>query len=378
MIYLDYNATTPLAPEARDAMLPYLGRLFGNPSSIHAAGRMARAAIDDARDRMAKILEARPHEIIFTGGGTESDNLGVIGLARQRKADGNHLVTCVTEHHAIIHAFEYLEAGENFRITWLPVDHCGAISLEDLKAALTPETTLVSVMSANNETGTLQPVSGIAAICRERGILYHCDMVQSFGKLPLDVATAGPDAISISAHKFNGPKGTGLLWLRAGVPIRNILHGGFHENERRPGTENIAGIVGMTVAAELSMAGIESARQRQEALRCQLWDGIRSAFPEAWINGHPTLRLANTLNVTFPGIDGESLLINLDLEGIGASSGAACMVGSIQPSHVLLAMGVEPEHAKSSIRFSIGKQTTEEEIVETIEKLPRIFERLKK
>jgi len=247
-----------------------------------------------------------------------------------------------------------------------------------LKAALTPETTLVSVMSANNETGTLQPVSGIAAICRERGILYHCDMVQSFGKLPLDVATAGPDAISISAHKFNGPKGTGLLWLRAGVPIRNILHGGFHENERRPGTENIAGIVGMTVAAELSMAGIESARQRQEALRCQLWDGIRSAFPEAWINGHPTLRLANTLNVTFPGIDGESLLINLDLEGIGASSGAACMVGSIQPSHVLLAMGVEPEHAKSSIRFSIGKQTTEEEIVETIEKLPRIFERLKK
>lgn len=376
MIYLDYNATTPLAPEARDAMLPYLGEHFGNPSSIHAAGRAARAAVDDARDRMAGILRARPHEIIFTGSGTESDNLGIIGLARAHAESGRHLITCATEHHAVVHAFEFLESHEKFRVTWLPVDRFGMIDPGELKSALTPDTTLVSVMSANNETGVLQPVADIAAICHAHGALFHSDMIQSFGKQAVDVTLAGPDAISLAAHKFYGPKGAGLLWLRSGISIRNILHGGYHENERRPGTENVAAIVGMARAAEMAVSGMEGEQQRQSALRDRLWAGIRAAFPAAVMNGHPSLRLANTLNVSFPGLDGESLLINLDIEGIGASSGSACMVGSIQPSHVLLAMGVEAGLAKSTVRFSLGKETTLEEIGRVIAMLPRIIARL--
>ena len=376
MIYLDYNATTPLAPEAREAMLPWLGEHFGNPSSIHAAGRAARAAVDDARDRLAAILHARPHEIILTGGGTESDNLGIIGLARAHAETGRHLVTCATEHHAVLHAFEFLESHEKFRVTYLPVDRFGVIDPGDLKAALMPDTTLVSIMSANNETGTLQPVSEIAAICRAHGTLLHSDMIQSFGKQPVEAAPGGPDAISLAAHKFYGPKGAGLLWLRAGISIGKILHGGFHENERRPGTENVPAIAGMACAAELAVFGMEDEQRRQAALRDRLWNGIRAAFPSAVVNGHPTLRLANTLNVTFPGLDGESLLINLDIEGIGASSGSACMVGSIQPSHVLLAMGVSTELAKSTVRFSLGKQTTEEEIETLLTTLPKIIARL--
>jgi len=376
MIYLDYNATTPLAPEALEAMQPYLGEHYGNPSSIHAAGRVTRAAIDDARDRLAKLLDAKPHEVIFTGGGTESDNLGIIGLARAHAESGRHLVTCSTEHHAVLHAFEFLESHEKFRVTYLPVDSAGRLDLDELKAALTPETTLVSVMSANNETGVLQPVAEIAAICREHGVLFHSDMIQSFGKLPVSASREGPDAISLAAHKFYGPKGAGLLWLRAGISIQKILHGGFHENERRPGTENVAAIAGMARAAELAVEDLEIEQGRQAALRDRLWNGIQTAFPAAVLNGHPALRLANTLNVTFPGLDGESLLINLDIEGIGASSGSACMVGSIQPSHVLLAMGVDPELAKSTVRFSLGKQTTASEIESTVEILPRIFARL--
>jgi cysteine desulfurase len=376
MIYLDYNATTPLAPEARGAMLPWLGEHFGNPSSIHAAGRASRAAVDDARDRLAAILHARPHEIIFTGGGTESDNLAIIGLARAHAETGRHLVTCATEHHAVLHAFEFLESHEKFRVTYLPVNRFGVIDPGDLKAALTPDTTLVSIMSANNETGTLQPVSEIAAICHGHGALFHSDMIQSFGKKPVEAVSGGPDAISLAAHKFYGPKGAGLLWLRAGISIGKILHGGFHENERRPGTENVPAIAGMACAAELAVCGMEGEQRRQAALRDRLWDGIRAAFPAAVMNGHPALRLANTLNVTFPGLDGESLLISLDIEGIGASSGSACMVGSIQPSHVLLAMGVSPELAKSTVRFSLGKQTTHEEIETVITTLPKIIARL--
>jgi len=376
MIYLDYNATTPLAPEAREVMLPYLGEHFGNPSSIHAVGRATRAAIDDARDRLATLLHARPHEIIFTGGGTESDNLGIIGLARAHAETGRHLITCATEHHAVLHAFEFLESHEKFRVTYLPVDRFGVIDPGDLKAALTSDTTLVSVMSANNETGTLQPAPEIAAICHRHGALFHSDMIQSFGKQAVEATPDGPDAISLAAHKFYGPKGAGLLWLRAGISIGKILHGGFHENERRPGTENIPAIAGMARAAELAVSGMESEQARQAVLRDRLWNGICAVFPAAVMNGHPTLRLSNTLNVSFPGLDGESLLINLDLEGVCVSSGSACMVGSVQPSHVLLAMGVKPELAKSTVRFSLGKQTTAEEIEQVIGILPHIFARL--
>jgi cysteine desulfurase len=374
VIYLDYNATTPLAPEVFAAMRPYLEWHFGNASSIHAAGRDARAAIDDARDRVARILGAKPHEIIFTSGGTEADNLAIIGLARSCATRGKHLVTSATEHHAVLHACEYLQKREGFRVTWLPVDTGGRIGPDELRVALTDETTLVSIMSANNETGTLQPVAEISAICRERGVLFHSDAIQSFGKEPLGAQEF--DALSLAAHKFHGPKGAGLLYLAAGNPIERQQHGGSHENERRAGTENVAAIVGLAAAAELALRDLDAERARQSRLRDRLWEGIHTAFPTAILNGDPGARLANTLNVSFPGLDGESLLINLDLAGICASSGSACMVGSIAPSHVLLAMGVPLDVALTTVRFSLGKETTEEEIDATLQRLPEIFARL--
>jgi len=365
-------------PEVLRAMRPYLERFFGNPSSIHSIGRHARAAIDDARDSLAAVLKAKPHEIIFTGGGTESDNLAILGLARERANQGRHLISSPSEHHAVLHAIEHLAQHEDWKVTWLPVDQFGRVSPEDLQAAITDETSLVSIMSANNETGTLQPISELAKVCSKRGVLFHSDMVQSFGKQPLDVTAAGPDAISLAAHKFNGPKGVGLLWLRSGLSIQQIQHGGSHENERRPGTENVAGIVGLARAAQLATQGIEAEQERQGGLRDRLWAGVQESFPEAILNGHPEERLANTLNVSFPGIEGETLLINLDLEDVCASSGSACMVGSIVPSHVLIAMGLTPELANSTVRFSLGKSTEESDIEGAIEALQRIAKRLRK
>ena len=374
MIYLDYNATTPLAPEAMEAMLPYLRTHFGNPSSIHAPGRMTRAAIDDARDRMAGLLGAKPHEVIFTGGGTEADNLAILGLARAHSARGRHLVTVATEHHAVLQAFEALEKHEGFRVTFLPVDQEGLIDLDQLRETLTPETTLVSIMTANNETGALQDMRAISAVCRRHGALLHTDAIQSFGKEPLDLPLF--DAVSLAAHKFHGPKGAGLLWLRSGVAMQRLHHGGSHENQRRPGTENVAAIAGMPVAAELTVGSMAAERERLGGLREALWRGVRAAFPGARENGPAGARLANTLNVSFPGLEGEGLLINLDLEGICASSGSACMVGSIVPSHVLTAMGRAPEIAQATVRFSLGKWTTGEEIAATVAALPRIVARL--
>ena len=374
MIYLDYNATTPLAPEAWASMRPYFERHFGNPSSIHAAGRETRAAIDEARDRLARLLGAKPHEIIFTGGGTESDNLAVLGLARARAGKGRHVITCATEHHAVLHACEHLQKKEGFRVTWLPVDAHGRVDVEQLADAITPETTLVSIMTANNETGTMQPVSEISALCRARGVLFHSDAIQAFGKEPLDLRQF--DALSLAAHKFHGPKGVGLLYLRAGLDLERLQHGGSHENERRPGTENVAAIVGMARAAEVALPTMDAERGRQAALRDELWRGIQAAFPAAVRNWHPDHTLANTLNISFPGLEGEGLLMNLDLAGICASSGSACLVGSIQPSHVLLAMGVEPALAAATVRFSLGKQTFPADIETTIQRLPEIFARL--
>lgn len=374
MIYLDYNATTPLAPEAMRAMLPFLEREFGNPSSIHQAGRATRAVIDDARDKLAELLRVKPHELIFTGGGTESDNLAVIGLARARASLGRHLITSATEHHAVLHAFEYLGEHEDFSVTVLPVDTHGRIDAAQLGEAIRPDTTLVSVMSANNETGTLQPVRELAALCRSRGVLFHTDAAQSFGKEPVDASQF--DALSLAAHKFYGPKGVGALYLRSGISIERLQHGGSHENQRRPGTENVAAIVGMVAAAELARRDIDAEQPRLARLRDRLWEGIRTLSPGAILNGNPRARLANTLNISFPGLDGETLLINLDLAGICASSGAACMVGSIAPSHVLLAMGAMPEIARASVRFSLGKQTTPDEIELVIASMEEIFARL--
>lgn len=374
LIYLDYNATTPLAPEALAAMRPYLEQHFGNASSIHAVGRFARAAIDDARDRLARLLGAKSHEIIFTGGGTEANNLAVLGLARHRAARGKHLITCTTEHHAVFQPFEHLQKREGFRVTWLPVDRFGQVEPDAVAAALAPDTTLVSIMSANNETGTRQPTREIGALCRKRGVLFHTDAIQSFGKERVTVDDC--DALSLAAHKFHGPNGAGLLYLRAGVPLERLHHGGSHENERRPGTENVAAIAGMAAAAELAVRDLESETLRQTRLRDRLWSGLLEAFPGAVCNGHPVERLPNTLNVSFPGLDGESLLIALDLAGIGASSGSACMVGSVQPSHVLLAMHVAPELARATVRFSLGKPTTVSEIETACARMPAVFAQL--
>ena len=375
MIYLDYNATTPLCDPAREAMLPYLGRYFGNPSSVHAAGREARAAIDNARDKLGALLRAKPGEIIFTGGATESCNLGVLGLARSSSSRGGHIISNKAEHHAVLHPLEHLEQHEGFEVTWLNVSESGMVDLHQLADSIRPDTRLVSIMTANNETGVIQPMREISQICRDRGVLLHSDMVQAFGKTDVDVSLV--DVASFAAHKFYGPKGTGFLCLRAGLPIQPIMFGGAHENQRRPGTENVAGIAGMAAAAEWILRDRETEQERRAQLRDQLWRSIVDVFPDAQQNGDPTHRLANTLNASFIGVDSETMLMALDLEGICASSGSACMVGSVRASHVLLAMGLPMERARSAIRFSLGKWTTAEEIAATGDALDRIAKRTK-
>ena len=375
MIYLDYNATTPLCDAAREAMLPYLGRYFGNPSSIHAAGREARAAIDNARDKLGVLLRAKPGEIIFTGGATESCNLAVLGLARSSSSRGGHIISNKAEHHAVLHPLEHLEQHEGFEVTWLNVSESGMVDLDQLADSIRPDTRLVSIMTANNETGVIQPMREISQICRDRGVLLHSDMVQAFGKTDVDVSLV--DVASFAAHKFYGPKGTGFLCLRAGLPIQPIMFGGAHENQRRPGTENVAGIAGMAAAAEWILRDRETEQERRAQLRDQLWKGIADVFPDAQQNGDPTHRLANTLNASFIGVDSETMLMALDLEGICASSGSACMVGSVRASHVLLAMGLQMERARSAIRLSLGKWTTAEEIAATGDALDRIAKRTK-
>lgn len=375
MGYLDYNATTPLAPGALEAMLPFLRDEFGNPSSIHAPGRRTRAAIDDARDRVAALLGARPHEIVFTGGGTESNNLAIVGLALAHAGRGRHVVTAATEHHCVLHAMEFLRGMHGFDVTVLPVDRFGRVDPDELAASLRPDTTLVSIMSANNETGTCQPLAAIAGICAGRGVILHSDMVQSFGKADVRPLPPGLTALSIAAHKFHGPKGAGVLFLRAGVPLAPLHHGGAHENQRRPGTENVAAIVGLAAAAEFAGNPPPGENARQAALRERLWAGIQSLCPSAIQNGDPENRLANTLNVSFPGADGETLLIGLDMAGVSVSSGSACMVGSVLPSHVLLAMGVPREIAQATVRFSIGKLTIPEEIDAALAALAEVLER---
>ena len=374
MIYLDYNATTPLCDAAREAMLPYLERRFGNPSSVHAAGRVARAAIDNARDKLAALLHAKPNEIIFTSGGTESCNLAVFGLARRQSAPGSHIISAKTEHHAVLNAVEHLEKNEDFEVTWLGVSRDGVIDLNQLASAIRPETRLVSIMTANNETGVLQPMREISQICRDRGVLLHTDMVQAFGKVNVDLSLV--DAASFAAHKFYGPKGAGFLFLRSGLSIQPIMFGGAHENERRPGTENVAAIAGMAPAAEGTLRDRDSEQERETRLRDELWTRIFANVPNAKQNGANAARLANTLNVSLLGLDSEMLLIALDLEGVCASSGSACMVGSVVASHVLLAMGLPIEHARSAVRFSLGKWTTAEEIMAAGDAVRKIVDRL--
>ncbi len=377
-VYLDFNATTQVNPEVVEAMQPYFTGFFGNPSSIHSLGREARNAIDESRDAVARILHAKPAEIIFTSGGTESDNLAVIGLARQNKDRGRHLITSAIEHHAVLHAFEYLEKNEGFRVTYLLPDAFGQIAPGDFEKAICADTIFASVMSANNETGVLQPVKELAQIARARGILFHTDAIQSFGKMRVEPHEWGVDALSLCSHKFYGPKGVGALFLKHGLAIDPIAYGGFHEGDRRPGTENVAGIVGFATAAQLAaQIDFDTEDARLRGLTESLWQSL-SHLPGVRRNGDPVNRLGNTLNVSFDGLDGEELLINLDLEGLCISSGSACMVGSVQASHVLLAMGVPEQIARATVRYSLGKTTTPEQIAHAAQATISVVERLQK
>ncbi len=387
MIYLDYNATTPLCEAAWRAMQPYFERHFGNPSSVHRAGRETRAAIDDARDRLAALLGAKPHEIIFTSGGTEANNLALLGLARRNAPNGKHLISNRAEHHAVLHTLEYLEKREGFEVTWLDVSSEGLIDPDALEHAIQPDTTLISIMTANNETGVIQPMEEISVRCRKHGVLLHSDMVQSFGKLDLPKqvppegrasARPGPpacDVASFGAHKFYGPKGVGFVYLRSGLVIDRIQFGGSHEGARRPGTENVPAIVGMAAAAEEVLQSLPNEQEREAKLRDELCRGIERICPAAQQNAETAPRLGNTLNVSFPGFSSETLLMALDLEGVCVSSGSACMVGSVIASHVLLAMGLPPERAASAIRFSLGKETTAIEIDGAMEAIASILAR---
>lgn len=375
MIYLDANATTALDPLVFKAMIPSLREHYGNPSSSHYAGRQTRALIDSARDDLAGALGCKSHEIIFTSGGTESDNLAILGLARAHTAKGRHLVTCLTEHHAVLHAFDHLEKNEAFSVTRLPVSPDGVLDPALLKQSLTSETTLVSIMSANNETGVLHPVQTISAICREAGVLFHSDAVQSFGKEPLETGLF--DAITLASHKFYGPKGAGLLYLKSGTVIEAVQLGGAQEGQRRPGTENPASIVGMAAAAKLALARMAEDSPKISRLRDRLESGLMERCPGISLNGSQAPRLSNTLSVTFPSSDAESLLMALDLEGVCASSGSACMVGSMQPSHVLEAMGLSSARAASSLRFSLERSITPEAVEAAIGKVGRVWDRLR-
>lgn len=361
-IYFDYNATTPLDPAVREEMLPYLGEIFGNPSSVHHVGRKARALLDDARDRVAVIWRSKPSEVVFTSGGTESNNLAIFGAARLLRDKGRHLITSTIEHHAVLHCFQYLEKKEGFAVTYLPVNAGGIVSPDDLKKALRPDTTLVSIMSANNETGSIQPVAELGAICRDAGILFHTDAVQSFGKQPFaDIHQFNADLVSVCAHKFHGPKGAGALFIKSPLHPDPILLGGGHENERRAGTENIAGITGLAAATERFVKTPVFQCEKLSPLTDDLIASSKN-WDDVVFRGSEKIRLCNTVAFTVAGCDSITLLAGLDMEGVCASSGSACSAGSLEPSHVMSAMGVSKGEANALVRFSLGRDSTLEEV----------------
>ncbi len=376
-IYLDYNATSAVAPEVLAAMSPYFRESFGNASSLHSFGRRARTALERARDQIASALGAEDRgEIIFTSGGTEADNLALRGVARAHRSRGTHIVTSAVEHPAILHTCAAL-AEEGYEVTTLPVARDGTLRPDVVARALRPETVLLSLMYANNETGVLFPIEEIGAITRERGLFFHVDAVQAFGRLPLSVKSLPVDLLSLSAHKIAGPQGMGALYIRRGTRMDSLQTGGHHEGGRRAGTVNVAGAVGLGAAAELAVRHRAEEAARVQALRDRLEEGILSAVPDVQVNGHRALRLPNTLNVSFRGADRESLLIALDLEGIAISPGSACTSGVVEPSHVLQAMGLTEEWARGAVRFSLGRETTGEEIDRVLEVLPGIVARVR-
>lgn len=376
-IYLDNAATTACAPEVVAAMLPYFTQTFGNASSIHAFGREAKRAIEAARRQVASALNAAvPQEIIFTAGGSESDNWAIKGAAFARQGRGRHLITTAIEHHAVLHTCEWLEK-QGFEVTYLPVDADGRVSAADVAKAIRPDTILVSVMAANNEIGTLQPIAEIGAICRERGVLFHTDAVQAVGAIPLDVQAMNIDLLSLSAHKFHGPKGVGALYVRRGVKLDNLVHGGAQERGFRAGTENLPGIIGLGKAIELAAQNLESNAERMIRLRDRLIAGILERIPDVRLNGHPTDRLPNNCNLSFKYIEGEALLLRLDLAGVAGSSGSACTSGTLDPSHVLLAIGLPHAIAHGSLRLTLGTDTTDADVDAVLERLPPIVSDLR-
>lgn len=376
-IYLDHNATTPVHAEVMAAMVPFCHERFGNPSSVHSFGRQPREGKEEARAKVAELLACAPQEVVFTSGGTEGDNHAIKGAAFALRAKGDHIITARTEHHAVLHACGWLEERLGYRITRLPVDGRGLVEPGAVRAAITPRTVLVTLMAANNETGALHPIREIARVTREQGALFHTDAVQAVGKIPIDVTSWGVDLLSLSGHKIYGPKGMGALYVREGVRIDSLIHGGGHEGGRRAGTENIAGIVGLGKAAELSRVHLAPEARALTELRDRLWDLIRERIPDVQLNGHPEQRLPNTLNVSFPRLEAESALMLLDQQGIAVSTGSACSSEDAEPSHVLTAMGIPPLAARGAIRFSFGRANTHADIDCLMEHLPGIIARLR-
>lgn len=376
LVYMDHAATTPVKPEVMEEMLPYFSERFGNPSSIYAPGREAKEAVEHARTRVAAAIGASPDEIFFTAGGSESDNWAIKGTAFANRKKGDHIVTSAIEHHAVLHTCQYLEK-QGFSVTYLPVDGDGLVSPEDVAGAITDRTVLVTVMAANNEVGTIEPVREIGRIARERGVPFHTDAVQAIGAVQIDVKRDNIDMLSLSGHKFYGPKGIGALYVRKGVRLDSLVHGGGQERRRRAGTENIPGIVGIGKAIEMATADIPGHSAKIAAMRDRLCAGILNAVPETRLNGHPTARLPNNLNVSFRYIEGESVLLMLDALGICASTGSACSSASLEPSHVLLALGLPHEEAHGSLRLTLGDLNSEEDVDYVLEALPTVVERLR-
>lgn len=376
VIYLDNAATTRTAPEVVEAMVPYFSEFYGNPSSVYEFSQKSKEAITHAREIIANSLGAKTEEIYFTAGGSESDNWALKAAAEAYKAKGNHIITTKIEHHAVLHTGAWLEK-QGYEVTYLNVDENGTVKLEELKRAIRPTTILISVMFANNEIGTIQPIKEIGEIARAHGILFHTDAVQAFGQLPIQVDALNIDMLSSSAHKLNGPKGIGFLYIRKGVKIRSFIHGGAQERKRRAGTENVPGIVGYGAAVERAVRTMEERTQKEQALRDYLIDRVLREVPYTRLNGHRTNRLPNNANFSFQFIEGESLLIMLDMDGICGSSGSACTSGSLDPSHVLLAIGLPHEIAHGSLRLTLGEETTKEELDEVVESIKKIVKKLR-
>lgn len=375
-IYLDHAATTATDPQVIDAMLPYFHENFGNPSSIYSLSRSTRNAIENAREILANAIGANPKEIVFTSGGSESDNFAIKGIAQALKDKGNHIITSQIEHHAVLYTCKYLEKN-GYNVTYLPVDNNGIVKLEKLEKAIRPDTILITIMHANNEIGSIQPIRQIGEIAKKHGTKFHTDAVQTFGHIPVNVNDLNVDLLSVSGHKFYGPKGIGALYIRKGTKLTPLIHGGDQERRRRASTENVPGIVGFGKAVELALGIMEDEAIRQTGMRDNFIQTLLEKIPDSQLNGHPVNRLPNNINISFEGIEGESILLNLDMYGIAASTGSACSSSSLEPSHVLLSIGLTHEFAHGSVRFSLGKHTSQGELDQVAEVLPGIIQKLR-